>query len=169
MPECDPAGGDAARRALEMILGEDAMRASVDCYVARRPGCELVRSVLWLLRPWSVAAYCREIAKSPNDIETRRTAVELLRVVADRRALPWVAEFLDDPDAGVQGWGIGVLDQLLWSVLIEPEEAEEILGRAERHENEAVRERAAFIRSFLRDRAEGDDHEGAVEGRDVSS
>jgi hypothetical protein len=76
-------------------------------------------------------------------------AVELVRVVADSRALPWVAEFLDDEDTVIQAWGVGVLDQLLWSRLIEPEEAEDLLRIAERHQNGAVRDRAEFIRSFL--------------------
>lgn len=78
--------------------------------------------------------------------------MELLRVVADRRALPWVAEFLNDEDLQVQSWGIGVLDQLLWSELIEPEEAEEVLERAEGHANAAVREHVEFIRTFPRAR-----------------
>jgi HEAT repeats len=149
MPDREPAGSDAARRALEMILGEEALTAGVDYYVTQRPASELVRSVLWLLRPRSAMARCRELAALSNETETRRSAVELLRVVADRGALPWVAEFLDDSDSHIQSWGIGVLDQLLWSELIEPEEAEELLERAAHHENGAVRERAEFIRSFL--------------------
>src|SRR5262252_8373103 len=99
MPDRVPAGSDAARRALEMILGEEALRAAVDYYVAQRSASELVRSVLWLLRPWSAMVRCRELAALSNETETRRSAVELLRVVADRRALPWVSEFLDDKDS----------------------------------------------------------------------
>jgi hypothetical protein len=152
-PGHDAAGDDAARRALEIVLGEHALRESVDYYVALRPARELVRSVLWLLRPWSAMIRCRELSQIPNDIETRRSAVQLLQVVADRRALPWVAEFLDDEDPGIQTWGIGVLDQLLWSELVEPDEAEAVLGRAERHDNSAVRERTEFIRSYLQERA----------------
>jgi len=155
MPDREPAGTDAARRALEMILGEEALRGGVDYYVARRSASELVRSVLWLLRPWSAMVRCHELAGMSNEPEIRRSAVELLRVVGDRRALPWVSEFLDDSDSQVQGWGIGVLDQLLWSELIEPEEAEEVLQRAAHHENEAIREHVEFIRSFLRARSEG--------------
>jgi len=46
MIDGDDAGSDAARRALEMILGEVTLRESVDYYVAVRPAQELVRSVL---------------------------------------------------------------------------------------------------------------------------
>jgi hypothetical protein len=96
---------------------------------------------------------CYEIFKNDPRIEDRRASVELLRVVADRRALPWIPEFLGDPDSSIQACGVGVLDQLLWSELIEQEEAEDLLKSAEQHGNGAVRERAEFIRSFLRTRS----------------
>jgi hypothetical protein len=145
---------EAARRALELLIGEDAMRSSVDYYIAGRPGAELARSVLWQLHPWSAMQYCYEIFKGPRSLEDRRMAVELIRVVADHRAIAWVKEFLQDKDTHIQVWGVGVLDQLLWSRLIEAEEAEDLLRMAERHKNEAVRERAEFIRRFLADRCE---------------
>jgi len=148
----DDAGSDAARRALEMILGEKTLRDSVDYYVERRAAGELARSVLWLLRPWSAMSRCHELAQLPNAIETRRSAVELLRVVADDRALPWVSDFLEDQDAQIQSWGIGVLDQLLWSELIEPADGEELLERGAQHGNPAVRDQVEFIRTYLRDR-----------------
>jgi len=140
---------EAARRALEVLIGEDALRASVDYYIAGRSGAELARCVLWQLHPWSAMTYCYDIFKGPRSLEDRRMAVELIRVVADCRALPWVAEFLDDEDTDIQLWGVGVLDQLLQSRLIEPEQVEDLLRMAERHQNVAVRERAEFIRSFL--------------------
>ena len=146
-------GSDDAQRALELMIGEDLLRASVDYYVQQRPASSLARSVLWQLRPWSAMRRCWEIYKGPHTVETRRTAVELLRVVADRRALPWISEFLDDPDALIQAWGAGVLDQLLWSELVDQQEAEAILRAAEQHSNEWVRERAQFIRSYLGSRA----------------
>jgi len=74
--------------------------------------------------------------------------------VADRRAVPWIAESLKDGDAGVQVWCAGVLDQLLWSDLIQPNEGEDLLKSTERNENEAVRETAAFIRGSLKQREE---------------
>jgi hypothetical protein len=153
-------GSGEARRALEIILGEDALRAAVDYYVAHGRGGELARSVLWQLRPWSAMSRCYEIYKQANTMDARRTSVELLRVVADRRAVPWITEFLEDGDAEVQAWGAGVLDQLLWSELIEPDEVEDLLRTAEHHQNEAVRERAEFIRSYLNAREEAAKHSG---------
>jgi hypothetical protein len=141
---------------LEDVPGEEEMRAAVDSYVAHQPGSELARHVLWLLRPRSAVLRCYEISRQATNVEDRRSAVELLRVIADRQALPWAAEYLRDEDDLVQAWGIGVVDQLLWSELIEPEEAEELLCAAEQHPNGVVREKARFIRDFLHDRAAAD-------------
>jgi hypothetical protein len=145
---------DAAKRALELIIGEDTFRASVDYCIAFGRGSELARMVLWQLRPWSAMLYCYEVFRSSRPIEDRRMAVALMRAAADGRALAWVQEFLDDEDAQIQAWGAGVLDQLLWSDLITPDEAEGLLLTARKHENQAVRERAEFIRGFLRARME---------------
>jgi len=49
----------------------------------------------------------------------------------------------------------GLLDQLLCSEVIEPDEVEDLLRTAEHHENGAVREQAEFIRRFLNAREEG--------------
>ena len=148
-PDGEAGGSDDARKALELIIGEDALRASVDHYVACRRGSELARSVLWQLRPWSAMGHCYQIFKGPHELDVRRAAVELLRVVADRRALPWIPEFLNDNDPDIQMWGIGVLDQLLFSELIEPEDAEELIKTAGLHRNERVREAAESIRRHL--------------------
>ncbi len=144
----------AARCALEIIIGEDTLRAAVDHYIAGRCGSELARQVLWQLRPWSAMKYCYDIFNSSRSLTDRRMAVELVRVVADQRALPWVAEFLENEDADIQAWGVGLLDQLLWSQLVHPEEAEDLLRQAGQHANPAVREQAEFIRGFLHDRLE---------------
>ena len=98
--------------------------------------------------------HCYEIFRSDRNIDDRRAAVELLRVAADERALGWISEFLEDDDQVIQTWGAGVLDQLLWSELVEPEAAEDLLAQAANHKNESVRERAEFIRGFLHHRQE---------------
>ena len=144
-------GDEAAQRALELIIGEDALRQSVDYYIAGGRGSMLARSVLWQLRPWSAMSYCYEIFNSQQELDIRRSAVELLRVVADRRAVPWITEFLNDSDAEIQSWGIGVLDQLLFSKLVESEEVEDLISTAEGHASQAVRECAERIRLYLRD------------------
>lgn len=151
-------GSNHAMAALELIVGEEAIRQSVDYYVALKPEAELVRQVLWRLRPWSAMQRCCEIYHSDADIEYRRTAIELLRVVADERAFDWIEEFLADPDEGIQGWGIGVLDQLLWGGSMSPngdipEKAERLLVKAEGHHNPQVQSQAASVRGYLERKA----------------
>lgn len=145
-----------AKLALEKVLGEQHIREAVDHYIGFKPGFELVRSVLWQIRPFSAAVYCYELSRTARHEEVRRSAVELLRVVADARALPWVREFLEDPDEVVQAWGAGVLDQLLWGELVEAGQAEQLLSIAETHPNERVRETAAFVRGYLNERKQDD-------------
>lgn len=141
-----------AQLALAEIVGDDALRAAVDWYVDGKAGAELVRLTLWQLRPRAARDRCVEIWRSSDSPERRVTAIELLRAVATGEDLALIEELLSDPVEGVQVWGIGVLDQLLWSDLVEPEEAEALLASAATHSNEAVREQCEFIRSYLRKR-----------------
>jgi HEAT repeat protein len=111
--------------------------------------------------------YCYDIFSSERDVEARRTAVELLRVVGDKRALGWVAEFLADEDATIQSWGIGVLDQLTFSGLIEAEDAESLLAGAETHPNIRVREQAARIRERMSRAGRGDAERQQIPDRKI--
>jgi hypothetical protein len=143
-------GSDEARAALERIIGPGALRSSVDDYVAGAPGGELARSVLWLLHPPAAMERCLEIYREAPDVEDRRAAVELLRVVADRRALAWVPDFLADLDEGIQNWGIGVVDQLVFAGLADISDCESVLALAEDHTSSYVREMAGSVRERLR-------------------
>ena len=145
--------GDAelARAALECIVGSEQVVRAVELYVSLQPGFELARSVLALLRPWSAMQRCYAIFVSVDDLEVRRAAVELLRVVADRRALAWIPEFLADPDPGIQIWGIGVLEQLVFSGLVDAGKAKPIVELASEHENQSIRRIAAEVAERLSD------------------
>lgn len=147
----DPdSGGDRiARRAIAHLLGDEALRRAVDWYVDGRPAAEHARSVLRLLHAPAARDRCVEIYRGDPDAERRRTAVELLRVVATGEDLPLVGEFLADADAGVRNWGIGMLDQLLFSGLADRDDAEPYLRTAEGHDSAYVREKAAEVRTYL--------------------
>jgi hypothetical protein len=147
-------GTDVARQALELIIGPEALRGAVDYYVAGHSGSELARSVLSLVKPAAAIDRCLEIARSDTDVESRQLAVELLRVVADARGIQWAGEFLNDVDEGVQIWAAGIVDQLLWSDLVDSEDCRDILEAMAQHKNGAVQERAVFIRSYLAARQE---------------
>lgn len=141
--------GDDATRALEILIGEGNLRAAVDYYIEGGAGSELARFVLRRIHSPAAMNRCYEIYKSDADVQDRRLAIELLRAVADRRVLSWLDEFLRDEDSHIQMWGIGILDQLTNSGLIDDEEAEPFLLQAENHHNENVRETAAQIREII--------------------
>ena len=153
----ESSGTHRACEAIEILLGESNLQHAVDYYISGKPGSELARSVLWHIHPFSAMRYCYDIFKSDLPLEVRRSAVELLRVVADKRAIDWIDEFLNDADSDIQAWGAGILDQLLWSSLVETEDIEHLLAKAETHSNIGVRDTAEFIRGFLKDRVNGNE------------
>jgi HEAT repeat protein len=138
-----------ARQALELLLSEENMREAVDYYITGRPGSELARLVLMLILPWSAMKYCYDIYSSQRPLKARRLAVELLRAIADERALDWVDEFLGDEDSEVQLWGASLLEQLIYKGFVEIDNAEPFIANAERHANPNVREQAVLIREFI--------------------
>jgi hypothetical protein len=146
------AGSGMAREALEEIVDADVFRSAVDHYLSGSPGGELARHVLWLTHPWPAMQRCHQIYSEDPDVEARRRAIELLRVVADRRALPWIAACLADPDPQIQYWGAGIVDQLLFSGLVEEEECESLLRAMADHPHEGVRKQHAYIRQYLAQR-----------------
>jgi HEAT repeat protein len=154
--ERETSGVEHARLALETIVGADVLRSAVDHYVSSAPGAELARSVLSLLHPWSAMQRCHELFLGGADIEVRRAAIELLRVVADDRALPWIAEYLADPDPKIQFWGAGILDQMIYSGLVELEQCEAVLELMKAHPHERIREQYEALMENVQSIAEDD-------------
>lgn len=134
-----------ACEAIEIILGKDNLKEAVRYYVAHKPGKELLRGVLWQLHPYSAMEECYRIFKESNNLDDKIDAVELLRVVADKRVLKWVPEFLEHENSGIQNWGIGIIDQLLFSQLCDEEDVVQILDKAKNHSSQYVREKAEEI------------------------
>ncbi|MEM9072780.1 MAG: hypothetical protein AAGE52_30015 [Myxococcota bacterium] len=139
-------GISVARKALAAILGEAEIAHAVAHYIKGEPGSEVARSVLSMVRPKAAMAECYRIYREASDPNERTMAVELLRVVADATALPWIHEFLDDANQGVRVWGVGVLDYLVMSDLVDDHE-EEVVALLDRIETfDALRERGEDIR-----------------------
>jgi hypothetical protein len=143
----ESAGSNDARAALDLILGHAAIRDSVDHYVSYRPGSELARAVLRIYGSPAAMERCYELFREPGDVNRRRSAVELLRMVADDRALEWVPEFLNDPDEGIQNWGIGVVDQLLFVGAVGIDRCQALLELAAKHPSAYVRDMVRSIRA----------------------
>ena len=153
----DMGSGDLAERALDRILGDEMVHGTVDHYIDCRgsgTGAELARAFLIHIGSPQARNYCHRIYKEDADIERRRGAVDLLRMISDRTKLPWVREFLDDPDPYIQGYGGSMLDQLLFSRRVFEDECEDLLVIMRDHANEAVRRYHSLVMDFLDDRGQ---------------
>ena len=65
--------------------------------------------------------------------------------------MKWVPEFLEHENPGIQNWGIGIIDQLLFSQLCDEEDVVEILDKARNNSSEYVREKAELMYLMLED------------------
>lgn len=98
-----------------------------------------------MLRPSVAMDYCYQIYKKSTIEEDRIFAVELLRVVADKRVLRWVSEFLEDSNQRIQTYGIGIIDYLLMDNLVSYDDVKLLLEKSAKHQNVNVRETVNFI------------------------
>lgn len=142
-------GTSFANSALEEIIGEQNIINGVKHIIEGRPGSELVMNVLQQISSLKALEIAYEEYKTSSGTEAA-AAVWLIMHICHPRSKEWIEEFFLDSNVAV--WGVGVLDQLLWSRSIEPEEVEHLVALAEQHEIENVREQAAFIRQYLRGR-----------------
>lgn len=142
-------GTSFARKALELIFGENEIKEMVDYILDYKEAEELVVSVLRYIKSPTATQYAYEIYKN-SEGQRAMDAVLIIKRIAHPMAFKWVEEFLDDDN--VVGWGIGVLDQLLWEYLIEEEDAEYLLKKAENHKSESIRKNAKGIRDYLNER-----------------
>ncbi len=139
-------GSRVAANALIEILGDAALIDGVDHYVAGRPGAELARSLLSALRPPAAMARCHEIFLTAPDTQDASMAINLLQAIADKRAMPWISDYLASDNVGVRLWAVGILDQLLiMNEEIELDEAMPLIDMALGDGDERVRERAAQL------------------------
>lgn len=142
-------GGDEyASRALERILGTENLAGAVEHILAFAPGSELVMNVLRLITSRQAAEMAYQTYQQEGGERAAR-AVWLIKHIGHPCGLAWVEEFLNDEN--VAGWGIDVLDQLLWTHRIDPEEAvvSSLLVQATQHQNANIREQAASIKDYL--------------------
>jgi len=146
-------GTHMAWKAVELILGEETIHQMVKFILDVPPGTgkgsEIAMQILKLIHSEVAAKEAYRIYKNSSG-QLKADAVYLIKHIASPASLPWVEEFLQDKDVAV--WGIGVLDQLLWGNLIEPEAAKALLKMAESHTIENVREQTEFIREYLKNR-----------------
>jgi hypothetical protein len=85
-------GHDVGQRAIVRMLGPHVAMSAVRAYVDGERGCELARSVLLVLRAPEAADDAWRIFRESTCDDERERAIELLRALADPRALPWYDE-----------------------------------------------------------------------------
>jgi hypothetical protein len=107
-------GGDNARAAIAVLLGDDALRSAVDSCVDRDPGEALANSVLSLLKPQAARDYCLRIVRHDRDTSRRQFAASLFKDMATGDDLPVVAELLAHPDPQVPVWAVALLRVLAY-------------------------------------------------------
>ena len=142
-------GTRVARKALAELLGEELLVSAVEHYLRHEPGDETARSVLLELKPPTAMDRCLAVFESDPDIDRVRTAVELLRWVADQRALAWYPSIMAHEDEIVRAWGTRLIDQLWMSGELEAEDAMPYLMSALSDGSEIVRSNAEQVVEML--------------------
>lgn len=131
---------DDARRAIELILGEDFFEQAVNCFLdfEPEPGWELAEGVVKFLGPLG-QKQCYEAYKNTSDPEKRQKAIYLIRHLANQRILKYIPEFLSDPDYDVQSNVAILLRTILEQEIAEQEDIIPILETLVDHPNEELR------------------------------
>jgi 3',5'-cyclic AMP phosphodiesterase CpdA len=135
-------------------LGPAGIRSAVETVLARRAGAEVAESVLVHLTSRRASELAYTIYREASG-QRAADAVALIKNIAHPAALAWVEAFLADPN--VAGWGIALLDQVIWrhhphSVDADDAELQRLLRLAEAHPQLRIRDHATFIRQYLRER-----------------
>jgi hypothetical protein len=149
-PDGTEKGGstESGRRALEVLIGEENLRDTVDHFLSLQPGAFTAEMVLKIIRSEFVMVRCLEIYKTEAGTNRAGSAIFLLGCMADHRALPWVREFLEDSEMAIRLSGLRVLQNILYGPLGDEEllTAKELFDKAESDPDKTVRERARAIR-----------------------
>lgn len=112
-PDGETFGTPSGRRVLEILLGEENLRDTVDYWISQKPGCFTAEMVLNIIRSKIAMERCYEIYRTEQDTERANRAVFLLASFAETEALPWVREFLNNEDRNIRWNGLMVLRTIL--------------------------------------------------------
>ena len=144
-------GGESlSRQAFEEILGDEWIKNTVEHIIDFKPGRELAMNCLCYLRSAKAANYAYHIYQTYSG-ERADQAVWLIKHLANPISLDWVENFLKDKN--VIHWGLGVLDQLLWTEQIPYDDrAKSLLELADKNSNGQLRRQIDFIKQYIEDR-----------------
>lgn len=143
-------GEDITKVAFDEILGDEWIQNTVETIVSLKKGSELAMNCLNLIGSTKAILYAYSIYKS-SEGERARQAVWLIKHIVNPVSLNWVEEFLNDKN--VIDWGLGVLDQLLWTEQIpNDKKIESLLNLAETNSKGQLKDLTDFIRTYLEQR-----------------
>ena len=141
-------GGDRfAQQAFEEILGEKWIKTTVEHIIGFGSGRELAMNCLRYLNSSMAATYAYMVYKSSGG-ERAYQAVWLIKQLANPISFEWIEEFLNDPN--VINWGVGVLDQLLWTGQVPfDSKVKSLLALADKNSKGQTIEQTDFIRQYM--------------------
>ena len=144
-------GTEGGRRALEILLGKENLRDSVDYFIDDQPGQFTAEMVLKIARPLAAMERCYEIFRTDTSLNRRAGAVFLLSSFADDKAMPWVREFLSDPERVIRWNGLHVLRYILYGPLGDSALAlaRQLLRIADSDQDAGIRKFASEVRKQL--------------------
>lgn len=146
-------GTDVAQQALRHLLGPENIRNAVEVMLEGTRGSAIAESVLMHLASVDAMEMVWEAYKAHLDEDAYWKLSHLCQLCITTRhprILDWVEELLHHGGESAQG-GVNILDQILWLQHVDPDDERVValLAFAEAHPNEYVREKVAFIRSYL--------------------
>jgi len=147
--ECNAGSTESARRALELLIGEENIRQAVDHWTSLEPGAYTAENTLLIISSTVAMEYCYEIYKKEPDTQRAGLAIFLLSEMADWRFMRWARELMDDNRTR---WNTVVaLEQILEGPLGDEgiSLAKELLAEAETDPDQKLRERALEIHKRL--------------------
>ncbi|MGZ0016942.1 hypothetical protein [Yeosuana sp. AK3] len=134
--------------ALELFLEKSWIKSTVDYIIQLKPEWNLALNCLRILESEYATDYAYQIYKNSTDKNDCRIAVLVIKDIAHPKSIDWISEFLNDKN--VADFGLGILDQLLWTEKIESNEmTESLLNLATDKWNGELKEKVEFIREYL--------------------
>jgi|GEM_PF-3442873 len=106
---------DCAQQVIPLLPAENWEIPACEYYVSScgtRPGCELLRMVMLIVRPTSALDWCLDFAYSESRYELRSSALDLMRMMADRTCLSRLVDLLNDPNQSIQNATANIIEQI---------------------------------------------------------
>lgn len=136
-----------SQQAFDEILGDEWIESAVEHIISFKSGRELAMNCLRYLHSNKAIIYTYNVYKN-SDGERAEQAVWLIKHLANPISFDWIEEFLNDQN--VIHWGVGVLDQLLWTEQIPyDDKAKFLLELADRNSNGKLKEQTDFVRKYI--------------------